>query len=175
MRIFSNCPHPPSRKAFTLLEILIGIAILGVLAALLLQNLDGFLHRTSKVRCMANLRNLHVGFSSYLADHPYWPQMPEEIYESEGDYDEWWIQTLQPYGINERVWQCPILRKADADRKAGDPRKIHYIPTHFDANPISPRRWANQPWLIERSNAHGSGPLIIFPDGSIREADSFLP
>jgi type II secretory pathway pseudopilin PulG len=154
-----------------LIEVIVVIAILGILAALVVQNLTPLLQRASKARCMANLRNLHTGFSSYLSDQPYWPQMPEEIYESEHDYDAWWIDVLRPYGLNERVWQCPVLRKADATLPKSVKSKIHYIPTHFDANPISPRRWSTQPWLIERANAHGNGALIIFPDGSIREAD----
>lgn len=163
--------HSP--KGLTLIETVVIVAILGILASLLLHNLTPFLQRASKVRCMANLRSLHTAFSGYLNDHPYWPQMPEEVYASEHGYDEWWIETMLPYTQTDRVWQCPVLRRADQSLPKNGLRKIHYIPTHFDANPISPRRWNTQPWLIERGNAHGNGALIIFPDGSIREADSF--
>lgn len=163
----------PALRAFTLLEIIVSIAILGLLAALLIQNLTPIMTRVSKARCVSNMRSLHVGFSNYLNDHPYWPQMPEEVYASEHNYDGWWIDTMMPYTQTDRVWRCPVLLKADASLGSNPKRKIHYIPTHFDANPISPRRWSTQPWLIERGNAHGAGALIIFPDGAIREADSF--
>jgi hypothetical protein len=48
--------------------------------------------------------------------------------------------------------------------------QVHYIPTMFTSEPDIANRWATQPWLIERSDAHGQGPLICFPDGSVKSA-----
>jgi hypothetical protein len=38
----------------------------------------------------------------------------------------------------------------------------------FDNIPGTARRWPSQPWLVERADAHGSGALICFTDGSIK-------
>ena len=32
-----------------------------------------------------------------------------------------------------------------------------------------------QPWLIEVSNIHGNGPLLLMPDGSVRNLTDLVP
>ena len=61
---------------------------------------------------------------------------------------------------------------------APDPAKpkerIDYYPTPFDNKEITPHRWAEQPWFIERGAVHGAGNLMIFPDGSVKTLDEFM-
>lgn len=113
------------------------------------------------------MRQIHTALGSALNDIGHWPQIPENLEDSEETYEDWWLETMEPYGAPSKIWQCPILRATQATDPNGYLLRMHYIPTDFDANPINPRRW-NMPWLIERGNNHGAGALMAFPDGSIR-------
>ena len=133
-----------------------------------------FLPAAAKGRCMANMRSLHISFQSYVTDHNMWPQMPLQWLDNDASYDTFWINALKPYNDDERVWQCPVLARGGLKGVSGQPLKVHYIPTMFDANPRSMYRWPRQPWLIEMGDAHGAGAHILFPDGSIRAMKEIL-
>jgi len=157
-----------SFSAMSLLQILVVMAIVGMLAVLAIPAYQEFTRRAAKAVCINNLKQLHLAFSSYLQDVGYWPQMPESVSGNEKSYEEWWIKTMEPYGATPKLWICPVLKNGQIKDEAGNPILMHYIPTQFDANRISPTRWPGQPWLIERGDAHGGGSLIIFPDGSVK-------
>ena len=48
------------------------------------------------------------------------------------------------------------------------------MPTAFGPTPGLATRWATHPWLIERADSHGQGPLICFPDGSVKPFNKVL-
>ena len=81
-----------------------------------------------------------------------------------------WIDALQPYGLDQGTWLCPTVQRlmGGPDMSKEENRRIDYVPTPFDSNPMTPYRWSTQPWYIEKGNMHGSGNLIIFPDGHIQ-------
>ena len=99
-----------------------------------------------------------------------WPQGPGA---NDPAWTAFWISTLAPYGITERTWQCPTIR---GHMKASDQNEIgiHYVPTMFDPTPNIANRWTTQPWLVEIADAHGNGPLICFPDGSVKSLGKVL-
>jgi hypothetical protein len=110
------------------------------------------------------MRAIHVALANYLQDHQdIWPQGP---YPREKlAWETFWLTTLRPYDISESTWQCPSLQRLLGDE---DGYRLHYAPSMFDPSPGIARRWSTQPWLIERFGIHGQGPLICFPDGSIK-------
>lgn len=55
--------------AFTLLEVLIVVAIMAVVAALALPTMEGFRKRSRNVECIQNLRKLGMGISLFINDH----------------------------------------------------------------------------------------------------------
>lgn len=152
------------------------IAIIAILALCVMRAVGSATDRANVVRCVANLRNLHIAMNHDVIDQGHWPQCPFEL-AAEG-YDGWWIKELGKYGISEASWQCPTLLKQDRTEKSKDSTlrqmKIHYVPTQFDDNPATPRKWARQPWLIEIADAHGEGALIVFPDGAIIGSTRYL-
>lgn len=130
-------------------------------------------------RCMQNMRSLHTSLNSYVQQVGHWPQIPEEVdpMDSGEDkaYEDWWIRELESFGVTPPVWQCPTIRRL-VSRKDEDGRpRMHYSPTMFDEHPLTPYRWATQPWLIEIGNMHGHGAYLIFPDGSIRTMYDIIP
>src|SRR5579859_3742713 len=59
----------PVRQAFTLIELLIVIAIIAILAAILLPVLSQAQERSSRVACSNNLRQIVVGMIIYAGDN----------------------------------------------------------------------------------------------------------
>ena len=159
-----------SRQAgITLLEILVVVSILGILALLITQTYPRIYQAASKAKCISNMRSVHVALASYLDEKRIWPQIPENPEDPfDPRVEEFWIKTLLPYTETEEVWQCPVLKAAQITGPSGNVLRMHYVPTRFDANPASPRRWSRQPWLVEIADAHGDGALISFPDGRVQ-------
>jgi prepilin-type N-terminal cleavage/methylation domain-containing protein/prepilin-type processing-associated H-X9-DG protein len=64
------CPHSSNRSSgFTLVELLVVIALLGVLISLMLPAFSQAIHRARDVQCLANLHAVGGGFMSMLGDH----------------------------------------------------------------------------------------------------------
>ncbi len=145
------------------------MALLAILAILTFPNIKSYLRRAGEVRCTGNMRAIAFALHAYLPDHGMvWPQGPTP--EAEGAWENFWLNTLRPYGISPATWSCPTL--AGEAGSAGS--RMHYTPTLFPPTPGIATRWATHPWLIERANAHGNGALIGFPDGSIKSFDKVL-
>lgn len=58
----------PRRQAFTLLEVMIVVAVTAVLAAVLLSTIRIVRARARQTACLANLRSIAVGWQGYLID-----------------------------------------------------------------------------------------------------------
>jgi type II secretory pathway pseudopilin PulG len=158
-------------NAFTLLEVVAALLIVTILALLLVPNYQRIIAAAQEVQCASNMRSIRVALAHYLDDHKaIWPQGPEP---GTPDWAPFWISTLTPYGITAKVWQCPTIRanmKESGEKEFG----VHYVPTMFDPTPGIANRWSTHPWLIEVGDAHGDGPLICFPDGSVRSFSKVL-
>jgi len=165
----STIPVERARReaAFTLLELVAVLLIISVLALLVIPNYGRIMAAAQEAICASNMRSIRVALGNYLDDHQrIWPQPPPEAEGAE--LRKFWFNALRPYGITEKTWQCPTIRRALREEGITNDFGMHYVPSQFDATPGIADRWATQPWLIEAANAHGKGPLICFPDGSVK-------
>lgn len=102
-----------TRKAFTLVEILVVIAIIAVLAGLLFGAMTRVRENARKTNCLSNLKQLEMAVSIYM--QPYDETMPLAFADFEpannvfepGIGEKGWAQSLQPYIQNTQVFGCP--------------------------------------------------------------------
>lgn len=113
------------RAAFTLVEILVVVAIIAVLAALTFPVYSAAKLRAKDTTCMANLRQLGVAILEYSVDHndllptesstPINPHLPHPF-----------LTALKPYGVAFEQLKCP--RDFFLDFRNG---AIHWDNNHF--------------------------------------------
>jgi hypothetical protein len=156
------------------LELLAVITILVILIMLMTGVMSKLPGAADRVRCTQNLKNLHVGLSSYMDEHGHWPDEPDFTPEQQTQMEDFWINTLKPYNISEDVWKCPGITRLGKIQASGTSPRVHYSVTPFDEKPETPRKWPNMPWIVEIGNAHGHGPLLILQDGSVHDWDRYL-
>lgn len=178
--IFSN----RNRRKFqsfaghTLVELLAAVGVIGVLLTLLVSTITANLGRFEYPVCLSNLRNLHTSLSSYTQDNSQWPQLPPALLEEIDSSNEhaWWKETLKPYGMTDKSWLCPTLKRLTqkGEDRVYASKLIHYVPSIFDEHPFTPFRLTKIPWAMEIADVHGSGILMIYHDGSIRPFKEIL-
>jgi prepilin-type N-terminal cleavage/methylation domain-containing protein/prepilin-type processing-associated H-X9-DG protein len=113
--------HVPARKAFTLVELLIVVAIIGVLVALLVPAVQAAREAARRASCQNNLKQLGLGVHEYHDVHEVLPSLyngPQKILRSVS------------FGLDTFSWQTVILpfveetdlqERIDFTRLATDP------------------------------------------------------
>jgi len=92
-----------SATAFTLLELLIVIAVVAVVMALSLPTLAKVREMGNNSKCVGNLRAISSGLFAYIADHdgdlPLCAALPNDRYRNSGPYRKgtFWFDALNPY------------------------------------------------------------------------------
>lgn len=88
-----------SESGFTLMELLVVVAIMAILLGVLLPAVSKSRDRVHAAECLSNLRQLGGGFHMYAGDHRGF--LPSE--ELEGI----WFVLLVDYIPDEKLYQCP--------------------------------------------------------------------
>lgn len=163
-------PVGTGSSAFTLIEGIVTLLILGVLVLLLLPNFSTIQRKAEGVVCESRLRNLWTVFSANLSDGKGWPQLPTNVVVGSQAEQQWWLaySSNNGLGLDATAWQCPtIARMQRSDTNSQLIALISYYPTLFDAKPMTPRNWPRMPWFVEIGNVHGAGALSVRGDGSV--------
>jgi prepilin-type N-terminal cleavage/methylation domain-containing protein/prepilin-type processing-associated H-X9-DG protein len=134
------------QRGFTLIELLVVIAIIAILAAILFPVFAQARAKARQAACMANLKQLGLGFQMYAQDHdqllPIWgygDSTDADNGPAEGFYS--WDTVLEPYLKNEQILKCPNnpygrdYRGYAMTRYTGDTYGVD-LPMHIDLPPL---------------------------------------
>jgi len=106
--------HGGGRQGFTLVEILVVVAILGLLIALSVPVLGQMREKSSRAACASNLRQCGVALLAYASDNN--GQLPNPIGRSYPDcYGSTFVDMCRPYFGDFRIWGCPALKAVPID------------------------------------------------------------
>ncbi len=96
---------------FTLVELLVVLAIIGGLAAIIYPISRSMIGKSREAACLTNLRSLGVGLQSYLQEHN--DKMPELAAGRASKTEELPVleTLLSPYLESPDVFHCPADRK----------------------------------------------------------------
>ncbi len=95
------------RKGFTLVEILIVLAVVAALAAFAWPAVRASMARSKSAQCLSNLRQIGAGLQLYLIDNE---MIFPDLAAARADRSEEILTVdvlLQPYVEDERIFSCP--------------------------------------------------------------------
>ncbi|HYE61807.1 MAG TPA: type II secretion system protein [Phycisphaerales bacterium] len=171
-----RCPAGVRRAfpGFTLIEILVVVAVIAMLIAILLPGLSRSREAARASVCLSRLHNLHVAMRVYADEYRTFPV---------ADQDD----VLKDLEMPENVWHCP----ADRVRKAAAPGNVPYssytylAPIYMDPpgypyalvqlKPhVALRKYENNPnlplfWNFE--GWHDQARNVVYWNGSARRKD----
>ncbi len=104
MRILECQNQSVHRHAFTIVELLVSIGIIGLLIAILLPFLSGVREQTIEQVCLVHIRSSSVAITQYSMDYRgYVPFGGREMHEIESPYGET-VSVGGVYGLAEGRW-----------------------------------------------------------------------
>lgn len=93
--------RPRAARGFTLIEVLVVVAIIALLVAILLPSLAKARHQSRQTACSANTRQMAIALTMYTGDHKFYPGHHKGA-------DVLWPVRLMPYlGRQNHVFWCP--------------------------------------------------------------------
>lgn len=134
------------RKAFTLVEIMIALVIIGLLSALLFSVFVRVRAKSHQTACLSNLRQLGTAVALYQQDYDdlfprgadptdmetsFWNTFQNGAYSGETQALPPLQWVLSPYVKNQQIWHCPADSGFDYEDLANQP--LNARPTSSEA------------------------------------------
>jgi len=179
----------PRPNSFTLVELLVVLAIIALLASLLQPALQSSIIKAQGIKCVTNLRSIGSAVNLYAADNdnslPQIDQAAAPIYTPTG---QGLATVLGPYGVTSNLTVCPIdaARGSAADcnnTSYPNPGSSYEWDPVFDDEPLSatvvyikpgtgttvarPVTPSRVRLAMDFSPLHHNKPNIVFLDGHV--------
>lgn len=95
----------PLKRAFTMVEILVVVAIIGLLAAILFPAFNRVRASGRRTTCASNLKQIGMAINLYAQDNRFYPTLDFNAY-SNGNCGAW-ADKVFPYVKAEKIFECP--------------------------------------------------------------------
>lgn len=141
-------------RAFSLIELVIVIAIIGILAVLVTPQYQKFVARAHSVTCMNNLRQIGISVLNYVGENNSTypiiePNEEDPLYDKDAGATPL-LEALEPYGLSTSVLKCPSDNNYFAERGMS----YQWLPIVDDENSIAPKIYGGR---------RGAGVRVIRP------------
>jgi prepilin-type N-terminal cleavage/methylation domain-containing protein/prepilin-type processing-associated H-X9-DG protein len=131
-------------KKFTLIELLIVIAIIAILASMLLPALKNARAAAKNIQCVNNLKQMSVGLSMYSQD---WKYYPAPTYGIDSTSSPWTYIDWQ-LAISDYIYPNKVMNNARYDR----PGTVFWCPS-----PVVPALNSDRDKDLETNNSYRYG------------------
>jgi prepilin-type processing-associated H-X9-DG protein/prepilin-type N-terminal cleavage/methylation domain-containing protein len=129
--------HRPRSDAFTLIELLSVVVILGIVASLITAAVSSARAKARRVHCMQNLRQHGLALATFVAEHGEyplaWSTNTEARYRAHGKF---WLASLYPERLDERgaFREWPAVDDCPAAPPPSElPRGLGYVDFGYNA------------------------------------------
>ena len=171
---FSRIGGRWQRRAFTLVELLVVIAVIALLASILFPVLNRAREQSLRVVCLSNINQGSRAIFLYANDNGErcvpvesrgFGQAASGIWNGPTDHDMAWPEIVQPYVAEWTILRCPADRSATDDSMAFEFDDATPIPR----SDLAKRRWVwafrsnfglNFNWLSYPTECYVQGPTI---------------
>ena len=121
------------RNGFTIVEMIVGIAVIAILAVLLLPAVGGLRASAKSAVCINNLRQLGSGLILYAQEHD--NKLPQAWYKGNDGFLWYWSADFTPYlgeqGLSRhKLGMCPAW---NGTRTKGVPGDVVWMPNTYNS------------------------------------------
>jgi len=187
----------PWNRAFTLLELILVMAIIGILISLLLPALAKAHLKANRLKCVNNLKEIGAGFHLFANDHQ--GRLPTEISARDGGSLEFvrggnafkHFQALSNEIVKPELLVCPVDRRSAAknwrdlrntnlsyfvsiDSKLNVSKSLlagdrNISRTGLELSNVLERTYSDVQWTTNLHNAKGN---LLFGDGRVEQVNN---